>query len=79
MIDYKRSGVDIDKSDSFIEDITKMVSATKRREVIGNIGGKIQKADTCFFYRRRRDQAYGSGAIKYAFYHRHRPGWYVRE
>ena len=39
MIDYKRSGVDIDKSDSFIEDITKMVSATKRREVIGNIGG----------------------------------------
>ena len=39
MIDYKRSGVDIDKSDSFIEDITKMVSAAKRREVIGNIGG----------------------------------------
>lgn len=39
MIDYKRSGVDIDKADRFVEGITKMVSATKRREIIGDIGG----------------------------------------
>src|SRR3989338_1089226 len=39
MIDYKRSGVDIDKSDRFVQDITKIVSAAKRREIIGDIGG----------------------------------------
>ena len=39
MINYKRSGVDIDKSNKFIKDITGMVSSSRRKEVIGNIGG----------------------------------------
>ena len=39
MIDYKRSGVDIDKSNRFIKDITGMVSSSRRKEVIGTIGG----------------------------------------
>lgn len=39
MIDYKKAGVDIDKSNRFIKDITSIVSATKRREVLGGIGG----------------------------------------
>lgn len=39
MIDYKRAGVDIDKSNRFIKDIVTIVSATKRTEVLGGIGG----------------------------------------
>jgi phosphoribosylformylglycinamidine cyclo-ligase len=39
MMDYKKAGVDIDKSNSFIKNITGMVAATKRSEVLGGIGG----------------------------------------
>ena len=39
MIDYKKAGVDIDRSNRFVKDIAKLVSGTKRPEVIGNIGG----------------------------------------
>ncbi len=39
MIDYKKAGVDIDKSNRFVKDIAKMVSTTKRSEVLGSIGG----------------------------------------
>ena len=39
MIDYKKAGVDIDRSNRFVKDITKLVSGTRRPEVMGNIGG----------------------------------------
>lgn len=39
MIDYKKSGVDIDRANMFIKDISKLTSGTKRKEVLGNIGG----------------------------------------
>jgi len=39
MIDYKKAGVDIDKSNRFVKDIARMVSTTRRKEVMGNIGG----------------------------------------
>lgn len=39
MIDYKSAGVDIDKSNRFVKDIARMVSSTKRSEVLSNIGG----------------------------------------
>ena len=39
MIDYKKAGVDIDKSNRFVRDIAKMVASTKRQEVLGGIGG----------------------------------------
>ncbi|MFH1478898.1 MAG: phosphoribosylformylglycinamidine cyclo-ligase [Candidatus Omnitrophota bacterium] len=39
MIDYKASGVDIDRSNKFVKDISRLVKATRRKEVIGGIGG----------------------------------------
>ncbi len=39
MIDYKKSGVDIDKADEFIDGISKLTIGTKRKEIIGGIGG----------------------------------------
>lgn len=39
MIDYKKAGVDIDKSNRFVKDIARLVSKTRRSEVMGNIGG----------------------------------------
>ncbi len=39
MIDYRKAGVDIDRSNRFVRDITKLVSGTKRPEVMCNIGG----------------------------------------
>ena len=39
MIDYKKAGVDIDKANQFVKDISRMVASTKRREVLGGIGG----------------------------------------
>jgi len=39
MIDYKKAGVDIDNANKFVKDISAMVASTKRREVIGGIGG----------------------------------------
>ena len=39
MIDYKKAGVDIDRSNRFVKDIAKFVSGTKRPEVMGDIGG----------------------------------------
>ncbi len=39
MIDYKKAGVDIDKANRFVKDISKMVASTKRKEVVGGIGG----------------------------------------
>jgi len=39
MIDYKKAGVDIDKANRFVKDISKMVDSTKRKEVLGGIGG----------------------------------------
>ncbi|MBI4209446.1 MAG: phosphoribosylformylglycinamidine cyclo-ligase [Deltaproteobacteria bacterium] len=38
-ITYKEAGVDIDKADTFIERIKKSVKATRRSEVISDIGG----------------------------------------
>lgn len=39
MIDYKKAGVDIDKANKFVKDISRMVASTKRKEVLGGIGG----------------------------------------
>jgi len=39
LLTYKKSGVDIDKANSFMEAITPLVNSTKRKEVLGNIGG----------------------------------------
>jgi len=39
MIDYKKAGVDIDKSNRFVKDIGRMVASTKRSEVLSGIGG----------------------------------------
>lgn len=39
MIDYRRAGVDVDKANKFVKDISKLVSSTNRKEVLGNIGG----------------------------------------
>lgn len=39
MIDYKRSGVDIDKADDFVRDIGRMACSTRRKEVVCDIGG----------------------------------------
>jgi len=39
MIDYKKAGVDIAKSNRFVKDIARRVSSTKRSEVLGGIGG----------------------------------------
>ncbi len=39
MIDYKKAGVDIDKSNRFVKEIKSMVSSTRRAEVMGGIGG----------------------------------------
>ncbi len=36
---YKKSGVDIDKANSFIEQVKPMIKKTQREEVIGGIGG----------------------------------------
>ncbi len=38
-MDYKKAGVDIDKSNRFVKDIAGLASATRRSEVLGNIGG----------------------------------------
>lgn len=39
MIDYKKSGVNIDKANDFVKDIGRMARSTRRREVICDIGG----------------------------------------
>jgi phosphoribosylformylglycinamidine cyclo-ligase len=39
MIDYKRSGVNIDRANDFVKDIGRMAKATTRKEVICDIGG----------------------------------------
>ncbi len=39
MIDYKKAGVDIEKSNRFVKDISKIAASTKRQEVQGDIGG----------------------------------------
>lgn len=39
MIDYRKAGVDIDKSNRFVRDIARIVSKTRRSEIIGDIGG----------------------------------------
>lgn len=39
MINYKKSGVDIDKGNKFVQDIRGMVKSTKHSEVLSNIGG----------------------------------------
>jgi len=39
MIDYKKSGVDIDRANRLVGDISKMVVSTRRPEVIADIGG----------------------------------------
>jgi len=39
MIDYKKSGVNIDRADNFVEDISRMAKSTARKEVICDIGG----------------------------------------
>ncbi len=39
MIDYKKAGVDIDRSDRFVKDIRGMAAATRRSEIINGIGG----------------------------------------
>ncbi|MFA4991459.1 MAG: phosphoribosylformylglycinamidine cyclo-ligase [Candidatus Omnitrophota bacterium] len=38
-MNYKKSGVDIDKANNFVLDIAKMVKSTRRKEVICDIGG----------------------------------------
>ncbi|MFH1782953.1 MAG: phosphoribosylformylglycinamidine cyclo-ligase [Candidatus Omnitrophota bacterium] len=38
-MDYKKAGVDIEKSNRFIKDIIKLASNTKRKEILGGIGG----------------------------------------
>jgi phosphoribosylformylglycinamidine cyclo-ligase len=39
MIDYKKSGVNIDKANDFVDDISKLAKSTRRKEVICDIGG----------------------------------------
>jgi phosphoribosylformylglycinamidine cyclo-ligase len=39
LLTYKKSGVDIDKGNSFVEAIKPLVDSTKTKEVLGNIGG----------------------------------------
>jgi phosphoribosylformylglycinamidine cyclo-ligase len=39
MIDYKKSGVHIDRANDFVKDIGRMASSTRRKEVICDIGG----------------------------------------
>ena len=39
MIDYKKAGVDIEKGNRFVKDISRMAGSTKRQEVLGGIGG----------------------------------------
>lgn len=39
MIDYRRAGVDIEKSNRFVKEIRRMAASTRRFEVIGGIGG----------------------------------------
>jgi len=39
MIDYRKAGVDVDKANRFVRDISKLVSSTNRKEVLGDIGG----------------------------------------
>ncbi|MBU3911294.1 MAG: phosphoribosylformylglycinamidine cyclo-ligase [Candidatus Omnitrophica bacterium] len=38
-MDYKKAGVDIDKGNRFVKDIAKMVASTKRKEILGGLGG----------------------------------------
>lgn len=39
MLDYKKSGVDIDKADKFVDTIALMAGSTMRKEVLCDIGG----------------------------------------
>ena len=39
MIDYKKSGVNIDRANDFVDDISRMAKSTRRKEVICDIGG----------------------------------------
>jgi len=39
MIDYKKSGVNIDVANDFVKDISRMARSTRRKEVICDIGG----------------------------------------
>jgi phosphoribosylformylglycinamidine cyclo-ligase len=39
MIDYKKSGVNIDRANDFVKDIGRMAKTTRRKEVICDIGG----------------------------------------
>lgn len=39
MIDYKKSGVHIDRANDFVKDIRRMAGSTRRKEVICDIGG----------------------------------------
>lgn len=39
MIDYKKAGVDIRKSNRFVKDILRMVASTQGKEVLSDIGG----------------------------------------
>ena len=39
MIDYKKSGVNIDRANDFVKDIGRMARPTRRKEVICGIGG----------------------------------------
>ena len=39
MIDYKKSGVNIDRADDFVNDISRLARSTRRKEVICDIGG----------------------------------------
>lgn len=39
MIDYRRAGVDIEKSSRFVKEIRRMAASTRRSEVVGGIGG----------------------------------------
>ena len=39
MIDYNKSGVNIDKANDFVDDISRMAKSTRRKEVICDIGG----------------------------------------
>jgi len=39
MIDYKKSGVNIDRANDFVKAISRMAGSTRRREVICDIGG----------------------------------------
>ena len=39
MIDYRKSGVNIDRANDFVGDIGRMAKSTTRKEVICDIGG----------------------------------------